>query len=127
MESPVKPPQAKGLVRWWKAWLYTKKGLKAAYANEAAFREETIFACVLIPLALFLPLSLPMKAIMVASVLLVIIVELLNSAIEAVVDRISSEHHPLAGRAKDMGSAAVFVATANGLVMWGIGFFELIS
>jgi diacylglycerol kinase (ATP) len=77
-------------------------------------------AVVLIPLALFLPVSAIGKALMVASVLLVVIVELINSALEATVDRISLEHHHLAKRAKDIGSAAVFVALVNVVAVWGL-------
>lgn len=95
-------------------------GLKAAVRHEAAFRQELLAAAVLIPTALVLPVAALGKALMAASVLLVLVVELLNSAIEAALDRISLERHPLAGRAKDYGSAAVFLALANVVVVWGL-------
>jgi diacylglycerol kinase (ATP) len=98
--------------------LYSIAGLRAAYRYEDAFRQEVLLAAVLIPLALLLPASGPGKALMIASVFLVLIVELLNSAVEATVDRVSLEHHRLAKRAKDIGSAAVMMALANVVVVW---------
>lgn len=95
------------------------KGFKAAWQNEAAFRQEAVLALVLIPLAFIIaenPLEL---AALVAGVLLVIITELLNSAIESVVDRTGHEHHELSGRAKDMGSAAVLISLLVCAVLWG--------
>lgn len=127
MENSVKPPQAKGFQRWWKAWLYTVDGFKAAFQNEAAFREETLAACILVPIAFFLPVSPAMKALMIASVFLVMIVELLNSAIEAVVDKASPERHPLAKIAKDMGSAAVMISVISGACVWLLGMIEVFS
>ncbi len=120
-ESPFKGKT--GLTRVWNAFHYSMAGLAAAYRNEDAFRQEAWLAAVLIPLALFLPVSALGKALMIASVLLVIIVELVNSALEAAVDRISLDHHHLAKRAKDIGSAAVFVALVNVLVVWGLILF----
>ena len=105
-ESPFKGKT--GLRRLWNAFHYTLDGFAAAYKCEDAFRQETLLAAVLIPLALWLPVSGLGKALMIASVLLVIIVELLNSGLEATVDRISLDQHHLAKRAKDIGSAAVF-------------------
>ena len=98
--------------------LYSIEGLSAAYRHEDAFRQEVLLAALLVPLALFLPASGLGKALMVASVLLVLIVELLNSAVEATVDRVSLEHHRLAKRAKDIGSAAVMMSLANVIVVW---------
>lgn len=120
-ESPFKGKT--GLRRVWNALHYSLDGLKAAYRHEDAFRQETRLALLLIPLALFLPASALGKALMIASVLLVIIVELLNSAIEAVVDRVSLEHHLLAKRAKDIGSAAVLISLINVTVTWGLVLF----
>ncbi|MDP1957125.1 MAG: diacylglycerol kinase, partial [Rhodocyclaceae bacterium] len=102
-ESPFKGKT--GLARVWNALLYSVAGLKAAYRHEDAFRQEVWLAVVLIPLALWLPASGIGRALMIGSVLLVLIVELVNSAIEAAVDRISLDHHRLAKRAKDIGSA----------------------
>jgi len=107
-----------GVRRLWNALFYSMAGLKAAFLHEDAFRQEAILAALLIPTALFLPVSGVGKAIMIASVLLVIVVELLNSAVEATVDRISLENHHLAKRAKDIGSAAVFVSLMNIAVVW---------
>ena len=83
-----------------------------------AFRQEVLLALILIPLALFLPVTGVGKALMIGAVLLLLMVELLNSAIEATVDRVSIELHPLAKRARDIGSAAVFVALANVAIVW---------
>jgi diacylglycerol kinase (ATP) len=116
VESPHKGKT--GLRRIWNALFYSFDGLKAAYLHEDAFRQEVWLALVLIPLALFLPASGTGKALMVASVLGVLIVELLNSAIEATVDRVSLEHHRLAKRAKDVGSAAVLFSLINVTVVW---------
>lgn len=107
-----------GLRRVWNALFYSFDGLKAAYRHEDAFRQEMWLAVVLVPLALFLPASGIGKAVMIASVLLVLVVELLNSAIEATVDRVSLEHHRLAKRAKDIGSAAVLISLVNVVAVW---------
>ena len=107
-----------GLVRLWNAFGYTRDGLRAAWQNEAAFREEVLLAAIAIPLAIFLGRTGVDRALMVGSILLVLIVEILNSAVEAVVDKASPEKHELAKRAKDMGSAAVFLALLNAAVIW---------
>ena len=118
MESPHKSKS--GLTRVWRAFFYSMAGLSAALKHEHAFRQEVTLALVLIPLTFFLPASSVGKALMIGSVLLVLIVELLNSAVEAVVDRVSTENHPLAKRAKDIGSAAVFIALVNVAAVWGL-------
>ncbi len=118
MESPHKGKT--GLKRVWNALHYSLAGLRAAFRHEDAFRQEVVLAAILIPLALFLPASGTGHAMMMASVLLVMIVELLNSAIEATVDRVSIENHPLAKRAKDIGSAAVLFALLNVAVVWSL-------
>jgi diacylglycerol kinase (ATP) len=115
-ESPFKGKT--GLGRVWNAFNYSLAGLKAAYLCEDAFRQEGWLALLLIPAALLLPVPWLGRGLMIASVLLVLVVELLNSAIEAVVDRVSLENHRLAKRAKDIGSAAVLVALINVLVVW---------
>lgn len=117
-ENPFKGKT--GLRRVWNAFFYSMDGLAAAYRNEDAFRQEVWLAAVLIPVALFLPASGVGKALMVASVMLVIIVELLNSAVEATVDRISLERHELAKRAKDIGSAAVLLSLLNVVAVWAL-------
>jgi len=116
MESPYKGKT--GLRRLLNAFGYSMAGIKAAYKNEDAFRQEVLMAIVMIPLAFYLGETGLEKAIMIASVLLVIIVELLNSSIEATVDRISLENHNLAKRAKDIGSAAVLISLINLAVVW---------
>lgn len=115
-ESPFKGKT--GLRRVWNAFHYSLSGLRAAYVCEDAFRQEALLASVLIPLALYLPVGGVGRALMIFSVLLVLIVELLNSAVEATVDRISLDSHRLAKRAKDIGSAAVLFSLINVLVVW---------
>jgi diacylglycerol kinase (ATP) len=116
VESPHKGRT--GLRHIWNATRYSMDGLHAAFRHEHAFRLEVMLAVVLIPSALLLPAPGYGKALMVASVLLVLVVELLNSAVEATVDRISLEHHALAKRAKDIGSAAVMLALVNVPAVW---------
>lgn len=107
-----------GLKRLWNALCYSLAGFTTAYKNEQAFRQEVLLALALIPLAMVLPVSNIGKALMIASVLLVLIAELLNSAIEATVDRISLEKHEFAKRAKDMASAAVMLSLVNLVAVW---------
>jgi diacylglycerol kinase (ATP) len=108
-----------GLKRLVLATKYSWQGFRAAYANEEAFRQETWLALVFIPLGFYLGETGVEKALLVCSVLLLMLVEILNSAIEAVVDRFGGEHHELSGRAKDMGSAAVLLAMVFSTVTWG--------
>ena len=122
MESPYKGKT--GLRRLLNAFGYSMAGIKAAYQNEDAFRQEVVMAIVLIPLAIYIGGSGMERAIMIASVMLVIIVELLNSSIEATVDRISLENHNLAKRAKDIGSAAVLLSLVNLVLVWGLLIFS---
>ena len=116
MESPYKGKT--GLRRAWNAFHYSLAGLEAAYRCEDAFRQEVWLAALLLPAAFLLPVDGVGRALMIASVLLVLVVELLNSAIEAVVDRVSLENHRLAKRAKDIGSAAVLVSLLTVVVVW---------
>jgi len=118
MENPDKDKA--GLRRIWNAFGYSLDGFRAAYRHEEAFRQEILLAALLIPLALWLPVGGMGKALMIASVLLVIVVELVNSAIEATVDRISLDRDDLAKRAKDTGSAAVLASLVNVLVVWSL-------
>ena len=118
LESPYKGKT--GLVRLWNAFGYSLAGFRAAYKHEDAFRQEVLLAAILIPLALWLPVSSLGKALMIASVLLVLMVELLNSAVEATVDRISLDRHDLAKRAKDIGSSAVLVSLVNAAAVWAL-------
>ena len=108
----------KGVARIIKAGVYSWQGLCAAWRHEAAFRQEVCLSMVLIPLGLYLGENGVEKALLVASVMLLPLVEVLNSAIEAVVDRHGGEHHELAGRAKDMGSAAVGLAMVLLVAVW---------
>jgi diacylglycerol kinase (ATP) len=112
-----------GLRRLINALRYSLEGMLSALRHEEAFRQEVLLAVVLIPAALLAPVTAPAKALMIACVLLVLVVELLNSALEAAVDRISLEHHALAKRAKDIGSAAVFLSLVNLAVVWTIVLF----
>lgn len=111
-------PGKTGLARIIAAGGYSLQGFKAAYKNEAAFRQEAWLFIILFPLALLWPVSLLAKALLIGSLVLVLIVELFNSAIEAVVDRIGPEHHELSGRAKDIGSAAVLLALLLVIITW---------
>lgn len=116
MESPHKGKT--GLQRVWNAMMYSLEGLRAAFRHEDAFRQEVLLAVILIPTALFTSVSPVGKALMIASVLLVLIVELINSAIEAAVDHTSLADHQLAKRAKDIGSAAVLLSLINVVSVW---------
>jgi len=117
-ESPFKGKT--GLKRLLNAVGYSLNGFRSAFRHEDAFRQEVLLAVVLIPLAAISPAAGPGKALMIFSVLLVLIVELLNSAIEAAVDRISLDQHRLSKRAKDIGSAAVFLSLVNVAVVWAL-------
>lgn len=117
-ESPFKGKT--GFSRVFNAFGYSLQGFRSAFRHEEAFRQEALLAAVLVPIALSLDVSGAAKAMMIASVMFVLIVELLNSAIEATVDRISLDRHLLAKRAKDIGSAAVFLSLANVALVWGI-------
>jgi diacylglycerol kinase (ATP) len=108
----------KGLVRLWNATGYSRDGLVAAWKHEAAFREEVLLAAITLPLAFHLGRTGIERGLMAGSIVLVLIVEILNSAIEAIVDRASPERHELAKRAKDMGSAAVLLSLMNAAVVW---------
>jgi len=109
-----------GLTRIIKAAKFSWQGFKAAYKHEEAFRQELLLAIVLIPVGLYIGQGGVEKALLVSSVVLLLLVEILNSAIEAVVDRFGGEMHELSGRAKDMGSSAVFLAVVYLVVIWGL-------
>jgi diacylglycerol kinase (ATP) len=109
-----------GIRRIINATFFSLAGLKAAWRNEAAFRQECGLCIVLIPLALWLGQTAVERALLIGSCLLVLIVELLNTAVEAVVDRVGTDHHRLSGQAKDLGSAAVFVGLLLTVVVWGL-------
>ena len=104
----------------WNAFKWSMKGLRAGWRHEASFRLEVCLALVLVPLGLWLGLGALEKIALVLPPVLVLSAELLNSAVEAVVDKVSPEFHELAGRAKDMGSAAVFLLLAMTALSWGL-------
>lgn len=112
-------PKNTGVIRLLKAAHYSCKGLSHAFRHEAAFRQEVLAAVVLIPLALWLDVTSVESVLLVMATLLVLIVEVLNTAIEAVVDRIGPDFHTLAGAAKDAGSAAVFLSLILWAFVWG--------
>ena len=108
----------KGITRLINALGYSRDGLRAAWQNEAAFREELLLAAIATPLALFLAKTGVERALLIGSIVLILIIEILNSALEAVVDKASPEKSELAKRAKDMGSAAVLLGLINAAVVW---------
>ncbi|NIR30503.1 MAG: diacylglycerol kinase [Gammaproteobacteria bacterium] len=112
------PKGKTGLIRIVHAFYYSMAGLRATFVNESAFRQELLAAAVLAPAAFILPVTMFQRGLLLASIMVVLITELLNSGIEATVDRISSDDDPLAKRAKDCGSAAVFLSLMNCLVVW---------
>jgi diacylglycerol kinase (ATP) len=117
-ESPFKGKT--GLTRVIQAFFNSLAGLRDAWRHESAFRQEVLMAVVLIPVACLVPVSAVERALLIGSMLLVMIVELLNSSVEAAIDRISFDHHSLSKRAKDIGSAAVFVSLLMLALVWGL-------
>ncbi len=111
-------PKPTGLVRVWRAFGNSAKGFRGAFVEEAAFRQELALAVFLFPLGLWLGETGVERALLVGPIFVVLIVELLNSAVEAAIDRIGLERHPLSGLAKDIGSAAVFTSFALLAVVW---------
>ena len=119
--SPVNPQkQRKGLQRLWHAALYSIAGLKAAWAGTPAFRLEVFLFALMLPAAFYLGKNWVEFALLLSTGVLLMVVELLNTAIETAIDRISLELHPLSGMAKDLGSAAVFVASCYAALVWGL-------
>jgi diacylglycerol kinase (ATP) len=115
-ESPHKGER--GLRRLFNAFLYSLSGLRLAFQHESAFRQEMALAAVLVPLACILPVTPVERVLLIASVLLVLVVELLNSSVEAAIDRIGFDTHRLSKRAKDLGSAAVLIALIVLAMVW---------
>ena len=111
-------PGNTGIRRIFRAFGFTLQGFGHAWKHEAAFRQEVVLTVILIPAAIWLGQTILERALLIGVCFIVLIVEFLNSAIEATVDRFGSEHHELAGRAKDMGSAAVFVSLALVAFVW---------
>ncbi len=119
----MKHVKQKGIKRLLNAGGYAVEGLVDAFKTEEAFRQEVLLACVLIPVSFFITATVAEHALLVASVLFVLFVELLNTAVETVVERISDEIHPLSKRAKDLGSAAVLISFINLVAVWAIIIF----
>jgi len=115
-------PGKTGFSRLIDACGYSWLGYKAGFKHEAAFREELFLGAIMLPTAIYFAESSIELAILIGSLFLVLIVELLNSGIEAIVDRVSDDHHELSGRAKDLGAAAVMTALINVIVIWSIIF-----
>lgn len=121
------PPPSIGFARVVSAWRYSLSGLAGAWRTEGAFRQEVIGAAILIPIACFIPVPVLHRALLIASVLMVIVVELLNSAMEAAIDRISLDRHPLSKKAKDTGSAAVLVSIVIAMLVWAGVLFPFVG
>jgi len=119
--------KATGLKRVINAFGYSVKGLTATVRGEAAFRQELVLVAVLVPVALLLDVTRIDRVLMIASLLLVLIVELVNSAIESAINRIGTDHHELSGRAKDQGSAAVLIALILAAIVWISAIYSLLS
>ncbi|ALO45777.1 diacylglycerol kinase [Pseudohongiella spirulinae] len=115
MKSP-----ATGIKRLFYATLFSARGLKALWQGEAAFRQEVALVLLLTPVIIWVNVSPAERALLVISLLVILITEMLNSAIEAVVDRIGDDYHPLSGKAKDIGSAAVLFSLIGAALTWGI-------
>ncbi len=126
MESAVKPGHT-GLTRLWYAAGYSMKGLRAAWYRESAFRQELALCIIAVPLGLWLGATAVERAVLVGSVLMVLVVELLNSAVEAAVDRIGPELNEHSGRAKDLGSAAVLVSLLTTGLIWALLLWERLA
>lgn len=107
-----------GLTRLIKATQYSWQGFKAAYAHEEAFRQEIFLAIITIPIGFYFGGNGIERALLIGSILLILIVELLNTGIEAITDRVGTDHHELSGRAKDIGSAAVLLSLVNAAIVW---------
>ncbi len=114
----------KGLRRIYNAFFFSMDGFKAAWKNEEAFRQEFILAIFLIPAAFFLGENFIQVSILILTVFLVLITELLNTCVEAAIDRISDERHELSKRAKDIGSAAVLLSLTVLTVIWGLFLYQ---
>lgn len=117
-------PGTTGIKRIINAFGFSFLGIKAAFKHESAFRQEIAACVVMIPLSFWVGQTAVERALLIGALLLVLIVELANSAIEAIVDRVGSEHHELSGRAKDIGSAAVLLSLVNSTVIWGLIIFD---
>jgi len=117
-------PKNRGFTRMYKAFYYSYRGFKVVLRGEAAFQQEFVSALVLLPIACLLNVTTAERVLLIFSVVLVLIVEILNTAVEAVVDRVGREEHELAGQAKDLGSAAVLLSIMLWVVVWSMILFE---
>lgn len=120
---PSVPAKKKGLARIWAATVYSAEGLRACFRSEEAFRIESILSVFLIPLAFILGETALETTMLLFPIVLVLLVELLNSAVEAVVDRVSLDYHELSKKAKDIASGAVFVSLMTFLLIWSVLLF----
>ncbi|RTR39624.1 diacylglycerol kinase [Shewanella canadensis] len=116
----MKPENNHGLKRIFRATGFSMQGLRLAWVHEAAFRQELMLAIIMLPIALLVDITTIERLFLILTLFIVLIVELLNSAIEAVVDRIGHEIHPLSGQAKDVASAAVFMSLALCGITWAV-------
>ena len=114
----------RGFKRLINAFYYSMAGFRATWINEEAFRQEILVGIIVVPAGFFIGATGTQKAILIGSYLIIPLVELLNSAIEAVVDRVGMERHELSGRAKDIGSASVFLSIFTAIIMWGLIIWE---
>ena len=115
---------ARGIQRWFDATRYSWQGIRSAVRHEEAFRQETVAALIAIPAAFWIASSVWQGALLIATLLLIMVVEMVNSALEALVDRVSTEFHELSGRTKDMGSAAVMLTIGIAVLIWGAAIWE---
>lgn len=122
MKSPYK-----GLVRIFKAFGYSAAGFKAAFSSEAAFRQDVAVFVLGTAAAIYFPFVLLHKVLLISSLLLILLMELTNTAIEYVVDRISPEYHDLSKKAKDTGSLLVLIAFINAVLLWGFAIYTLVQ
>ena len=127
-ENGAVPLRAKGIKRIYRAFFYSMAGLRHAWQNETAVRQELVWTALAAPAALLIPGVAPvMRLVLLLVILLLPLVELLNSAIEAVVNKASPEYHELAKQAKDMGSAAVLLAILMQAIAWGFAAWEILK
>ncbi|MCP4297778.1 MAG: diacylglycerol kinase [Proteobacteria bacterium] len=125
-QDKIEIPEKKGgYLRIIKAIVFSLEGLKQAWTDEAAFRQEIMILVILFPICWLMPLLLLTKILLMGSVILVLIVELLNSAVETAVDLVTDTHHPFAKKAKDVASAAVFLSILMMFAIWGLAFFSV--
>jgi diacylglycerol kinase (ATP) len=119
------PSKKTGLARLWAAFFNSFNGLRFAAKNEEAFRQEIVLYALLLILLFFLPISLRFKTILLVANTIVLLVELINSAIEAIVDMVSPEYNELAKHAKDLGSAAVLISLILAIILWGLAVYSV--